>query len=293
MLTDVPPASATIDAMRNLRFSLALLMICLGRAFAEVLAILTPCAAASKSVQPITVTAQHQLVSTCSPSTGCIRGKCTAGYKMQTFAWVSTVIPCAWDGTTFSSCTVTKTDQAVTVSRTSALSTAMPQRSSAVHINVDNPFIPLMPSQAAGKVWQAEWKWWAARYDQLGPFAIPGYEGSGLCSSDCAKQQEDTFHQRLNVTVCMKRDFNSSPVCGRYSETWIALPAPEHEQQPDTTAPAWIAYSTITASIRGIPGPPTPIFPQSQTLSASIALRTHTPSASTKDETPALHLQQG
>ncbi|KAK5242678.1 hypothetical protein LTR40_005215 [Exophiala xenobiotica] len=91
----------------------------------------------------------------------------------------------------------------------------------------------------------------------------------------------------------MKRDFNSSPVCGRYSETWIALPAPEHEQQPDTTAPAWIAYSTITASIRGIPGPPTPIFPQSQTLSASIALRTHTPSASTKDETPALHLQQG
>lgn len=247
------PAFVTLDAMRTLCFILALLTVCLSRAVAEVLTILTPCAAASKSVQPITVTAQHQLVSTCSPSTGCIRGKCTAGYKMQTFAWVSTVIPCAWDGTTSSSCTVTKTDQAVTVRRTSALSTSsfMPQRSSAAHMNVDNRFLPLVPSQAAGKVWEAEWKWWAARYDRLGPFAMPGYEGSGLCSSACAKQQDDTFHQKLNVTVCMKRDFNSSPVCGRYSETWIALPAPqhEHEPQPNTAAPAWISYSTITASM--------------------------------------------
>ncbi len=238
--------------MRTLCFSLALLAVCLSRAFAEILTILTPCAAASKSVhvQPITVTAQHQLVSTCSPSTGC--GKCTAGYTMQTFAWVSTVIPCAWDGTTSSSCTVTKTDQPVTVSRTSALSTSsfMPHRSSAAaHMNVDNLFIPLASSHAVGKVWEAEWKWWAVRYDQLGPFAMPGYEGSGLCSSACAKQQDDTFHQSLNVTVCMKRNLKSSPVCGRYCEKWIALPAPEHEAEPDTTTPAWIFYRTITASV--------------------------------------------
>ncbi|KIW49902.1 hypothetical protein PV05_11537 [Exophiala xenobiotica] len=215
---------------------------------------------------------------------------------MQTFAWVSTVIPCAWDGTTSSSCTVTKTDQPVTVSRTSALSTSsfMPHRSSAAaHMNVDNPFIPLASSHAVGKVWEAEWKWWAVRYDQLGPFAMPGYEGSGLCSSACAKQQDDTFHQSLNVTVCMKRNLKSSPVCGRYCEKWIALPAPEREAEPDTTTPAWIFYRTITASISGIPGPPTAISPQSQTRSALVTLRTHPPSASIRDETPALHLQHG
>lgn len=192
---------------------------------AQVLTVFTPCHDPTKSFQPVTITAQHQLVSTCSPSTACIKGRCSKEYSFRTFAWVSTVIPCAWDGTALSSCTVTNTEQAVTVSRTSVLSTVTSRSS-----NVPNPIVEnkstLFPTE---KVFESKWQWWTTPYDRLGPLAIPGYNGSGLHGTTCVDTKTGSFQQSLNLTTCERHDLDSSPICARRSETWTAPASPKPE----------------------------------------------------------------
>lgn len=208
-----------------LRVSFILLTWLFNLGYAKVLTVFTPCHDPTKSVQPITVTAQHQLVSTCSPSTACIRGRCSKEYTFRTFAWVSTLIPCAWDGTTSSSCTVTKTEQAVTVSRTSVLSTLTPQSPHVARTLVGDEST-LSPTE---NVFESEWQWWTAPYDRLCPSAIPGYEGSGLCGTSCTDTKTGSFRQALNTTICERHNLDSSPTCARRSETWTTWASPNQK----------------------------------------------------------------
>lgn len=73
-----------------------------------------PCPQAPTSSQPapITVTAQYQTVSTCQPTV--VNG--TTSYPYATTTYLSTTIPCAWDGTTSSSTLVTDKAQNITIS---------------------------------------------------------------------------------------------------------------------------------------------------------------------------------
>src|SRR5665213_1081217 len=80
---------------------------------ADVLATVTPCPTGISwptniYVPPITVTSQYQPISTCVPTSHCSFGSCTTEYPFSTTLYLSTTIPCAFDGTSSSSTIVTR-----------------------------------------------------------------------------------------------------------------------------------------------------------------------------------------
>ncbi|KAK4944308.1 hypothetical protein LTR10_016194 [Elasticomyces elasticus] len=206
---------------------------------------ITPCPANPTLAAPITVTEQYETVSTCGVSVSCNKWKsCTTTYPFTTSVFVSTTIPCSWDGTSAESTIVTKTDQVVTGSVTATtLSTV---------------------SAVETFAWGAKWGWnsestsyttqyetrvkeWDAAYETMGPIAVPGWGGSGLCT-DC--EEGDVKIQTWNVTDCHNGNMGGSSYseCVRYEETWIAYPNVEHSApatahcQSQFTAPSAGTY---------------------------------------------------
>lgn len=210
-----------------------------GVAIAEPLTVINPCPAATTTIgKPITVTKQYQEVSTCAPTTACLRGSCTTKYPFETYAYVNTVIPAAWDGKNLQSTTVTFTTQTVTVSRFQTTLTKW---------ITPAPVLPKSGTTAAPRPTAIELtiaKDFFAPYNKLGPLAIPGYDGSGLCT-ECETQPDGSRSQVVGVVECRAGPGGSK--CMGYDETWISKPAPSTSA---TTANAcstrWVAPSAGT-----------------------------------------------
>jgi len=188
-----------------------------GLALAEPLATITPCPGANiTTAPPITVTRQYQTVSTCSTTSACFRGSCVTKYPFQSYAYVNTAIPCAWDGTSVHTTTVTATAQNVTVSRFQTTITK---------------FVTPTPVWVSGTtrhptptpVYLTIAKDFIVPYNEIGPLAIPGYGGSGLCTN-CDIQSDGSRSQIVDVIEC--RSSPDGPQCMGYAETWVSQPAP-------------------------------------------------------------------
>ena len=189
-------------------------------ATAEVLTIVTPCSKAAHPPSPITVTSQLQKVSTCTPATSCTSGTCLTSDRYITFDYISSTIPCAYNGSTHSQCVVTKTDQPVTISRSASTSTftstplAASKRWTRGHGKHNH-------TEAMQEVLI---KTWVASFSNIGPLAMPGYGGSGLCV-DCGPDEGESRSQTFNVTECWTRPLRNIS-CSEYMEIWISRPAP-------------------------------------------------------------------
>ncbi|KIW94332.1 uncharacterized protein Z519_05648 [Cladophialophora bantiana CBS 173.52] len=201
-----------------MRFMVAVAALVSGVAIAGSLTTINPCPnATSTSATPITVTMQHQTVSTCSTTSACFRGACTTQYSMETFAYVSTIIPAAWDGSSVLTTTVTSTSQPVTVSRFHSTITKFATPISAFVENGTTSRVFPQP------VFLTIVKDFMVPYNKIGPLAIPGCGGSGLCQ-ECNVQRDGSRSQVVNVIEC--KPGLDGAMCIAYAETWISKPAP-------------------------------------------------------------------
>jgi hypothetical protein len=189
--------------------------------------VVSPCPECPEGYGPpdVTVTKPYQMVPTCSPMPN-------KAVVCSDYAYVSTVLTDAKGD----SCTVTKTNQPVTLchtktkitktygasssssscSSTSSSSSASSASSHSMGMTYGAPAYPT-PS-----VYYEEYeKSCEAPYDHLGPIALPGYEGSGLCGAEC-EGKHGAKYQPMKVTEC--RD----GVCTTYDYTAThAAPAPK------------------------------------------------------------------
>lgn len=201
------------------------------------LAVLDVCSACNKG--PQTVTAQHQAISTCVPiSTSCVAASCSTSYSYRTSAYVSSVIPCAWDGTTISSCTVTKTDQAIPCSVSkSTISSVVPSVTGIT--TSDGKVLTKTSYSTSFKTISKEWN---AAYNKLGPDAIPGYDGCDLCT-DCGANDDGTQKQDFDVTECDSSD-SGKAVCKRYPENRVSTRSAPGKSTPVS------AINSVKTSVR-------------------------------------------
>jgi len=207
----------------------------------DVLTTISPCPEAPSSLQPspITVTSQHQAVSTCNPVTACIRGQCSTNYHLNTYAYVSTAIPCAWNGQSVSTCTVTSTDEPVKLlEKTSTLTTVIP----APTINPAWRWRKGSHRMPPTTKYETIVQQYYAPYEELGAMAIPGYEGSGLCD-DCDMQEDGSRSQEVDVIEC--RYDGTQPHCVEYEETWVSRPAAAATSQ---TSAVCATQSSVSAA---------------------------------------------
>lgn len=181
---------------------------------------ISPCTAAPSSLAPapITVTAQYQPVSTCTASsTTCIKRRCRTEFQYSTFDYVSTVIPCPYGSESLS--TITATGQTVVVSRSTSTSTKV-HVTSTVLTQRGKPTISTQTTTS----YTTLIKEWNAIYKDLGPLAIPGYSGSGLCQEKCHGSHGERL-QVLEAIEC-KNGQKQPTVCSKWPETWIYASTP-------------------------------------------------------------------
>ncbi|KAJ9639714.1 uncharacterized protein PV06_10815 [Exophiala oligosperma] len=198
---------------------------------------ITPCPEAKDSIfPPITVTSQYQDVYTCQPRSLCIKQRCSTIFDLKAYPYVSTVIPCAWDGTTASTTTITRLDQPVRVSE---------------HVETLTKTITatVFPSETGGQ-WEV-WEDWhtahmwskeapkptvtttslyetvtrraVAPYEDIGPLAVPGWNGSELCE-ECVNSKDGSRSQLLDVIECrfgVDRAGEPFHTCSEWAETWV------------------------------------------------------------------------
>jgi len=186
-----------------------------------------PCPGAPPSVkhEPVTVTAQYQSVPTCAPTKVCVRGNCWTTYPFSTYEYVSTVVPCAWDGTSSSSTTVTKTDQPVRISQWTSTLTSITTVPTTVtpHGGFYRHWRKPVVIETEITKYQTVTKIAVAPYNQIGPLAFPEWVGSGLCKK-CGVQPDGSRSQVVEVIEC--RAAGDQKECVNYVETWISRPAP-------------------------------------------------------------------
>lgn len=183
---------------------------------ASPLATVYPCPSCPESVAPpaITVTAQYQAVSTCSPHTV---ANTVYGSELQkveptcsTYDFVSTIIPCAGGSST----TITKTEQVVDISHVSTvLTSTYPCPTTAPSYNGTG--YGYKNSSCTSTKLTTLVVDVSCLYKELGPLAIGGYAGSGLCTT-CAEDKNGTKSQVVTVTKCLDKS------CATYPETWVS-----------------------------------------------------------------------
>lgn len=190
-------------------------------AVGQALTTYNPCPQNS-TVKPVPVTAQYQPVSTCFPSTQCASaGNCSTSYSYKTYDYVSTVIPCAYDGATASTCTVTATDEVV------VLSTATTTLTSVTTVGPRGRFRrPQVSTITESRDHRVE-----AAYNAIGPIGIPGYAGSGLCNA--CENPSGVLEQAVVITECRLKSGQQQPECQRKEETRVQLP-PKMQAAPAT-----------------------------------------------------------
>lgn len=199
------------------------------------LATIYPCPSCPSSAAPpaITVTAQYQPVSTCAPHTISATSYGSELYKVEpscsaAYPWISTIIPCAKGSST----TITKVDQTVEVSYVSTVLTSEISYTTAApayngtgygYSNVTTYTSTKLTTMVVDI---------NCPYNELGPMAIPGYGGSGLCTT-CAEDKDGSKSQAVTVTKCLDK------VCSTYAETWVST-------KPTPTSVSSAVYSTET-----------------------------------------------
>ncbi|KAK6383559.1 hypothetical protein LTS17_002851 [Exophiala oligosperma] len=195
------------------------------------LATVTPCPEAPSRIAPpiITVTSQYQPISTCEERTACFRRLCKTEYSYHTYEYVSTVIPCLDTSTT-----VTRTEQSVLISRSSSTIT-----NTHVKTKVHHGHTTTTTATARTTVL----KEWSAVYKDIGPLAIAGYKGSGLC--DTCEGHNGEKKQEVEAIECTHRP-RGPTVCEKHAEIWIYQPAPS-----TTTKAVAICSSRAVASSAG------------------------------------------
>ena len=184
------------------------------------LATLTPCPSCPSGIAPslVTVTAQYQPVSTCTPKKCSDKG-CTVTPACQTYDYVSTVIPCN-DGS--SKTTITKTEDEVTLGHlstvlTSKIPVACPTKapyynaSAPAYGNGTAPKTDGCTSTQLHTLIVDE----VCLYEEIGDFIISGYGGSGICKV-CKEDEEGSKFQPVTVKNCY------DGTCSTYVETRVS-----------------------------------------------------------------------
>ena len=209
--------------------------------FGEPLTTIHPCKEATSVTWPaITVTSQYQPVSICHATTACIKSKCSTIYPFTTYPFVSTIVPCAWNGTTTQRSTVTDVTQPFRVSEHLETLTMIATATTAAAIH--GRHCVHRPSKQKSEtslvtLYETVTKRAVAPFNQCGPLAIPGWEGSGLCDK-CDTLEDGARAQLLDVVECrsgVDASRESYWKCAQWYETWISRLAPT---------------STVTASAR-------------------------------------------
>ncbi|KAL3428410.1 hypothetical protein PVAG01_01919 [Phlyctema vagabunda] len=208
----------------------------------DAIATFLPCEGCPSNVkpQPITVTEQYQAVSTCIPTTVCkpttasictlksassqssqscsthTGTTCSAEYPFTTYAFVSTVIPCAGKE---SKTTVTKTEQPVTVGYVSTTSTSYTTYTSYPSASVNGTYLnstsPITHVDIVSiDVIVIDY---VSPYNQIGEIGIWGYGGSGLCK-ECGPFKDGSVQQVVDVHSCI------GAKCVDFKETWYRGP---------------------------------------------------------------------
>lgn len=185
---------------------------------------ITPCPScpSAAATSPITVTEQHQTISTCqAPTSTCVKGQCSTITPCSTYVFVSSTVPCAFDGTDVSSTVATATDQMITVSK---------------EVTTVTTTVPISSRQARGlwfrgnkaksqEVCQTVSRNYQLPYNQMGPLAMPGYPGNGICDQ-CGMQGNGAQTMVVSVSECTSGLQYDTPQCVAYKETWISSRAP-------------------------------------------------------------------
>ncbi|KIW15096.1 hypothetical protein PV08_07883 [Exophiala spinifera] len=207
----------------------ALTLLAADMAMADLPTVVEPCPeATSLSIPPVTVTAQYQPISTCAPTTVCVKGTCATKYPLTAFPFVSTVVPFAWNGTTSQLTTVTDIAQPV---RASEFLTTLTQVTAAPSLDkrswVDW-FKEKSHAPQSTTLYQTVTRRAMVPYKEIGPLCIPEWEGSGLCEK-CEGKSDGSRSQLLDVTECrsgVNVDGKAYEKCVEWYETIIERPAP-------------------------------------------------------------------
>ncbi|KAK5203382.1 hypothetical protein LTR47_009606 [Exophiala xenobiotica] len=205
----------------SLAMKAASAVLAAGGVLANPLTTIDPCPSATTiSFAPITVTAQFQPVSTCVPTTACVKGKCSTTYPFTTYPYVSTVVPYAWNGTTTQVTTVTDVAQPFRVSEyleTLTQITAAPTPNT--HHRAWFKANKKESTAESTTVYETVTRRAMAPFNKIGPLPIPGWEGSGLC-------EECEHSQLLDVIEC-RSGINAGKAyrrCVQWDETLMEMP---------------------------------------------------------------------
>lgn len=193
--------------------------IYISQTWATNLATITPCAVCPPNLgpTPITVSEQYQTVSTCSDVKSiCFRNRCKLDVKCSEYPFVSTIISYLSDGTSPTSTIITSIDQTVTASvKVETFTSRLP-------IGREGNF---GFKKSRGKpVYRTLSREHCVNYVDLGPLALPGYSGSGLCKK-CFPNSR-TIYQDFQVTECLSGWGLASPECITFDERWEVFNPP-------------------------------------------------------------------
>src|SRR4051794_31511841 len=107
-------------------------------------------------------------------------------------------MPCAWNGQSLSTTTVTNVnDQVICAEETSTLTSVATLKGNSWFpgSNRGKPIIKTIYTTVIRHKYAA--------YNKIGPLAIPGYSGSGLCK-ECLTNSDGDRIQRFDVVKCRK-----------------------------------------------------------------------------------------
>lgn len=231
---------------------------------AKNLGTVTPCPHCGPSIapKPITITAQYETVSTCEPSKTTIfhthtkRHKTSTTSKVKTvpscssYAWVSTKIP-VYKNHKKTSSLVTTTNQPVTFSslhytETHTTTLTLPWhhgKGNGTHHNGTHHSKTTTTKKSYTTIDVKDY----CDYNSIGPIAIHGYKGSGLCK-DCGPDERGALTQRLTVVSC------SNKHCTTFNETWIALPTTYSSSGTTSTTMTTNTYCPTATPVTAMPG---------------------------------------
>jgi len=220
---------------------------------ADVLATFTPCPECPQSIMPapITITAQYQPVSTCTPTTTCsavemssasttyTTSQCQVQPSCTTYDWVSTTIPYLGGA---SSTLITGTDQVVELARVSTVfttyfpcATAVPNISNGTTTSSSN-------GSCTSTTYQTLLVDFSAQFDECGPIAVAGWDGSGLCT-ECTPN-DFTTSQVVDVHSCLDGS------CSDYVETWVVV---TRTQTASSTETAISTQCSVSSGVNTVP----------------------------------------
>ena len=222
----------------------------------DVLATITPCPKCPRSIMPalITVTAQLQPVSTCTPRRTCSNTHCQLEPSCSTFDWISTTIPCLGGAT---STLITRTDQIVELRHVSTVLTsyapcATPAPS--LHGTLFNgtsfngtSFNGTIPKNNKASCTSTTYQTMivdiSAPFNECGPLALANWDGSGLCK--ICVPDPDTKSQVVEVHKCLDK------TCSDYAETWVSIK--QTQTASSSTAVGFSSKCSASSGLNTIP----------------------------------------